>query len=73
MLQRLKPDRRVTEVDLPVKVLDYCKGKAARLKNNPLYAPYYAEYLWNSEEGSHEDLSPSRQGEIQGATSVRHS
>jgi Sulfotransferase domain len=52
VLRRLKPDRRISEADLPVDILRYCEGKATRLEDHPLYAPYAAEYLWNSANDS---------------------
>jgi hypothetical protein len=48
ILQTLRPDRKIHEKDFPSELLEYCKGKATRLKDDPLYAPYGAEYLWNS-------------------------
>lgn len=45
-LRLLRPGRRVTASDFPEEVLDYCRGRARCLRENPLYAPYAAEYLW---------------------------
>lgn len=47
LLARLRPGRRVTSADVPAHVLRCCVGQATRLRENPLYAPYAAEYLWN--------------------------
>jgi hypothetical protein len=44
-LQRLRPDRKISEADFPADILRYCEGKATRLRDHPLYAPYVAEYL----------------------------
>jgi len=52
VLRRLKPDRRITEADFPVETLQYCHGKATRLKDLPHYGPYAAEYLWGSPDDS---------------------
>jgi hypothetical protein len=48
LLGRLRPGRKITEADLPADVLRHFEGMAARLKDDPLYAPYAAEYLWDS-------------------------
>ena len=48
VLRLLQPRRKITEAEFPMEILSYCKGKATRLKDNPLYAPYAAEYLWDS-------------------------
>jgi hypothetical protein len=45
--RRLKPGRKITAADFPSEILQLCQGKATRLKDDPLYAPYAAEYLWN--------------------------
>lgn len=50
VLQRLRPGRKITEADLPEEVLSYLAGKALLLKDNPLYTPYAAEYLWDTEQ-----------------------
>lgn len=47
VLSLLRPGRKVTEADFPLEILTYCEGKATRLKGNPLFAPYAAEYLWD--------------------------
>ena len=49
LLERVKPGRRVSVKDFPENVLRYCEGKASRLRGDPLYAPYAAEYLWEEE------------------------
>jgi hypothetical protein len=46
-LGRLRPDGKLTEADFPEEILLYCKGRATLLKENPLYAPYAADYLWD--------------------------
>ena len=51
VLRRLKPDRKITVADFPLESLEYCRGKATRLKDLPLYAPYSAEYLWDASNG----------------------
>lgn len=48
VLRRMKPGRRITDADFPAEILQYCQGKATQLKGNPLFAPYAAEYLWDS-------------------------
>lgn len=58
VLRRLKPDRRITDADFPVEMLQYCRGKATRLKDDPLYAPYAAEYLWDSSNDS--SMTPAK-------------
>ena len=52
VLRRLKPDRKITEADFAVETLQYCQGKATRLKEFPIYEPYAAEYLWGSPDDS---------------------
>ncbi|HEX8282928.1 MAG TPA: sulfotransferase [Pyrinomonadaceae bacterium] len=47
VLARLRPDRRITGADFPKEILSLCVGKATRLKGDPLYAPYSADYLWD--------------------------
>lgn len=47
ILRLLQRDRKITESDFPVEILRHVKGKATRLKDNPLYGPYAAEYLWD--------------------------
>lgn len=51
-LERLKPGRSVTRADFPADVLRHFAGKAERLRGDPLYAPYAAEYLWDGEEAA---------------------
>lgn len=46
MLGRVWPGRRMTGADFPVEVLHHCAGQAERLRGDPLYAPYAADYLW---------------------------
>ncbi|MET0624928.1 MAG: hypothetical protein ABW250_18410 [Pyrinomonadaceae bacterium] len=48
LLRLLRPDGKVTEADFPDDMLEHCRGKATLLKENPLYAPYAAEYLLDS-------------------------
>ena len=50
LLARLRPGRRVTRADFPEELLGQCRGKASLLREDPLYAPYAAEYLWDGEE-----------------------
>lgn len=49
VLRRLYPDRRVTAADFPDELVAGCRGKATLLKDDPLYAPYAAEYLLTDE------------------------
>ncbi|HEX8131726.1 MAG TPA: sulfotransferase [Pyrinomonadaceae bacterium] len=49
VLRRMRPERKISEADFPIDILNYCVGKATRLKDNPLYAPYAAEYLWDEQ------------------------
>ena len=49
VLRLLRPERKITEADFPEDILNYCKGKATLLRDNPLYTPYAAEYLWDEE------------------------
>jgi hypothetical protein len=49
VLRLLRPDRKITEADFPSEILSYCEGKATLLKDDPLYAPYVADYLWEHE------------------------
>jgi hypothetical protein len=48
VLSRARPGA-VTRADFPAEVLRGCAGRAERLRHDPLYAPYAAEYLWNEE------------------------
>ena len=41
--------RRITWEDFPDEILRFCEGKATRLRDHPLYAPYATEYLWREE------------------------
>src|SRR5205085_2858514 len=46
LLDRLLPERRVNTYDeVPNHVVEACRGRAARLGERDLYAPYAAEYL----------------------------
>ncbi|MBV9774691.1 MAG: hypothetical protein JO040_12115 [Gemmatimonadetes bacterium] len=47
LLARVKPGRKITAADFPDELLDHCVGKAELLRDDPLYAPYAAEYLWD--------------------------
>jgi len=51
VLQKLQPDKKITEADFPSDILKLCHGKATRLEGRPLYAPYAAEYLWQETGG----------------------
>ncbi|HWS53440.1 MAG TPA: hypothetical protein VN228_04915 [Pyrinomonadaceae bacterium] len=44
-----RPGRKITEADFPAEILSRFEGKAARLKGDPLYAPYAADYLWDAD------------------------
>lgn len=45
LLQRVRPATPVTAGLVTDDMLDFCRGKAERLRGNPLYAPYRREYL----------------------------
>jgi hypothetical protein len=45
MLQRVRPGRPVTADAIPDEIVNAYRGKAERLRANPLYAPYAADYL----------------------------
>lgn len=47
-LSLLRPGRKITGAEFPAEMLRYCEGKAMRLKDDPLYARYGAEYLWDA-------------------------
>ncbi|MCA1612610.1 MAG: hypothetical protein LC795_03655 [Acidobacteria bacterium] len=47
VLARLRPGRKITPADFPEEILSLCVGKATRLRGDPLYAPYAADYLWD--------------------------
>jgi hypothetical protein len=47
VLSRLRPGRKITPADFPEEILSLCVGKATRLRGDPLYAPYAADYLWD--------------------------
>ena len=49
LLSRLRPGRKVTRADFPDELQSHCRGKASLLRDDPLYAPYAAEYLWDGE------------------------
>jgi len=55
LLRLLKPDKKITDADFPVEIMSHFEGKATRLKADPLYAPYAAEYLLD--EGATAKLS----------------
>ena len=46
VLARAMPRRRFSDAGFPDELLKTCEGKATRLRHDPLYAPYAAEYLW---------------------------
>ena len=46
-LSWVRPGKKITEADFSFDVLRYAEGKATRLKDYPLFAPYAAEYLWD--------------------------
>ncbi|HEX8451091.1 MAG TPA: hypothetical protein VF647_03285 [Longimicrobium sp.] len=50
LLARARPGRAVTAAQVPRELLRCYQGKAASLRQDPLYAPYAADYLW--EEGA---------------------
>jgi hypothetical protein len=54
LLGLLRPGRKITAQDFPADILEYCKGKATLLRNNPLYIPYAAEYLCDEESAAPE-------------------
>ena len=56
VLARLRPGRRINVADFPEEILAYCVGRAERLRDDPLYAPYAAEYLWEEPAPSQEPL-----------------
>ncbi len=49
VLARARPGRAVTDADFPEEFLRHCVGRAERLRGDPLYAAYAAEYLWEGE------------------------
>lgn len=51
VLSRIQPGRGVTEADFPPGYGLHCKGNADSLRDDPLYAPYAAEYLWTEDPG----------------------
>ncbi|HEX8719439.1 MAG TPA: hypothetical protein VF736_02245 [Pyrinomonadaceae bacterium] len=55
LLSLLKPDKKITDADFPAEIMSHFEGKATRLKADPLYAPYAAEYLFD--EGAAARLS----------------
>lgn len=54
LLSRVRPGGKITGANFPERFLLYCRGKAESLRGDPLYAPYAAEYLWDT------DAPPSR-------------
>jgi hypothetical protein len=46
ILQRLFPATPVTSALIPRETVEYFRGRADRLKDEPLYAPYAADYLF---------------------------
>ena len=57
LLDFLRPARKITEADFPVEILDSFHGCAGLLRDNPVYEPYAADYLW--------DQSPREKGETE--------
>lgn len=49
VLARIRPGRGVTEADFPPHYALHCAGNADSLRDDPLYAPYAADYLWTEE------------------------
>jgi hypothetical protein len=45
ILQRVRPGRPVTADAIPDEIVNAYRGKAERLRTNPLYVPYAADYL----------------------------
>jgi hypothetical protein len=48
-LHAFMPRRVIVGDDFPTEVLRHCRGRADLLRNDPLYAPYTSEYLWDDE------------------------
>jgi hypothetical protein len=49
ILDRLKPGKMITEDDFPWdEILPHFRSYATVVQNDPLYAPYANEYLWNN-------------------------
>jgi hypothetical protein len=48
LLSALYPDRKIAGADLPEELLLSNAGKAAVLREHPLYREYGAEYLWDA-------------------------
>jgi hypothetical protein len=46
ILQRLRPQEPVTAASVPDAAVEACRGRAERLRDEPLYARYAAEYLF---------------------------
>ena len=63
LLARMFPARKVTAADFHESVLLQWLGRAERLRDDPLYAPYAADYLWDLDANS-------GRGGASGATSV---
>lgn len=49
VLSRIRPERRVTQDDFPAGPWLASFGAAESMRNDPLYAPYAREYLWDEE------------------------
>jgi hypothetical protein len=49
VLGRVNPGRTISWDDFPVDLLRHFRGRASRLRADPLYAPYAREYLWEEE------------------------
>lgn len=49
LLSRVWPGRKVPDSDLAAGILELCEGRANRLRHDPLFAPYAAEYLWTDD------------------------
>lgn len=47
VLERMHRDRRVTIDSIPAEVVEALRGRADSLRDDPLYAPYAADYLWS--------------------------
>lgn len=48
VLRRAGREKEFSPDDLPDDVVRLCHGKATRLRAEPLYAPYAADYLWDA-------------------------
>lgn len=47
LLARTNPRYQVTKSELPREILELCRGRATLLQDDPLYAAYAADYLWD--------------------------